>query len=133
GNLAAVVGQAVQEIRQAGKVKCTPESVIDDVVDGGAAKLIAELHVVLSEFPRIVVNEMPVRVDAVARNGIGRADLGKAGNRCRGKAAIIGTDACVQSNGVGIEALILWEEAFYKTVPSQADLIHLSRVDYLHV
>ena len=133
GNLAAVVGQAVQEIGQVGKVKCAPEVVIDDVVDGGAAKFVAELHVMLSGFPGIVVDKMPVRIDAIAGNGIGRANLRETGNGGCRKAAVVSAGARLQSDRIGNEALVLREKAFRKTVPSQASLIDLSGVDHLHV
>src|SRR5271170_4779009 len=92
--IACYLGSAVrhtgQEIRQVIEIQGAPEIVVDYLVDGGTPEFVTKFQVVLSHLPRIVVNEMPVGVHAIARDRAGRADLRKVANADRRKTVIIG-------------------------------------------
>src|ERR1700678_1664614 len=116
----AAVRNPFQEGRQAGETQRAPEVVIEHLRDGSAPELVAEFHVVLSRLPGIVVNEVPVGVDAIFRQRVGGADLRETANIGRWKAAVIGGGyARIQTNGVRDETLVLGEKSFSKSVPSQ--------------
>src|SRR5208337_2073650 len=74
----AVVGNPLQKSRQAGKIERSAKIVIEHLRDSRTPEFVAELHVVLSRLPRIVVDEMPVGVNPIFRQGVSRADLREA-------------------------------------------------------
>ena len=125
----------IQRIRIRNRVKAqlAPEIVVDELRDGGAAELVAELDVVLARFPRVVVNEVPVGVHPVARHGRTRAQAREAAHADHRKTGIIWRYSGVQTDGIGIEILVFREEPFGKPVPAQARFIQLVGVDNLHI
>src|SRR5580692_5909923 len=99
---------------------------IEHLRDGGAPEFIAELHVVFSRLPGIVVDEVPVGVHAIFCQGGGGADLREAADIGRRKTAVVsGGYAGIQANGVGDEALVLGEKSFREAVPSQSRFVDL--------
>src|SRR5215471_654664 len=146
GNLFAAIGDHFQESLKRGKriagnradyivaeAESSAEVVIDNLHDGGAAEFVAELHVMLPRLPRIVVDEVPVGVDAVARDRTCGADLGEATNTSRREPSIVRSDSSVETDGVGIEILILRKEPFSEPVPAQAGLIDLAAIHHFHI
>ena len=77
-DLFAAVGNAFQEAREVRETQSAAEIVIDHLIDGGTTEFISEFHFVLAGLPRIVVDEVPVGIDAIARYGTGCADLREA-------------------------------------------------------
>src|SRR5580704_3040723 len=107
---------------------------IEDLRDSGTPEFVAELHVVLSRLPGIVVHEVPVGVHAIFRQRVGSAELRKTANISRRKTAVIGGGyARVQTDGARDEILVLGEKSLRKAVPSQTRFVHLTRVDDLHI
>ena len=115
---AVAVGSACQEGRQAGKTERTPEIVIEYLRDGGAPEFVAEFHVVLSRLPGIVVNEVPVGVDAIFRQRVGGANLREASNAGRGKPTVVGACASIQTDRVRHETLVLRKKSLREPVPA---------------
>ncbi len=77
------------------EVERSAESAIENLRDGGAAELVAELDVVLAGFPGNVVDVMPVGVHALAWIAIVRAEgsetASRAANRNFGQTEIVGS------------------------------------------
>src|SRR4029077_14866825 len=99
----------------------------------GSAEFVSELHIVLARFPGVVIDEMPVRVDAVTRDGTSGADLGEASDADRGKSAVVGADSGIETDRVRVKVLILREESFCEAIPSQTSFIDLAGIHNFHV
>ena len=104
------------------------KSAIEDLRNGSTAEFVAELDVVLSGFPRNVIDEMPVGVDSLTRVAIVGAQWGNAGHVDLGQPKIVGVGVRgarvngVQADAGGIEAAILGEEPLGEAVPAQTHL-----------
>src|SRR6266446_7235837 len=117
---------AVEEISEAPEFQAPAEIGIKDLRDGGAAELVAELDVVLSVFPRDVVDVMPVGVVPVARGARAGPELRKAagGDNHDGQPEIHPGSTCIQVDAGRIEVAILRVKTFRKTVPADTRFIY---------
>src|SRR5208283_1295704 len=61
--------------------------------DAGSAELIAELHIVAADLPRIVVDEVPVGIHAIAGNTGAGAEFGKIPHRDERQSIVKRADA----------------------------------------
>src|SRR5206468_1782323 len=106
------------------------EVLIKVLLDAGAAEFEAELHVVLVELPGEVVNDLVVGVDAMARHRAGGSELCESADQHDGQATVGGDAAgaslsgagCAQTDGTGLELLILRVESFGEAVPAEAQV-----------
>src|SRR5947209_8189067 len=97
---------ALQEAGEVVKFELAAKGIVLDELDGGAAELVAKFHIVPADLPGEVVYEVPVGINARARDGVGCPNDGEARERNLGQAKVKGRgDAGVQADGRGIEAV----------------------------
>ncbi len=129
------IGNAVRgKHARSPKAQFAAESIVLNELDCGPAELVAEFHVVAARFPGIVIDEVPVGIDARARNRVGGTDWRETGDRNVWQTKIKGRGhAGVVADGIGVEGVILRKEAFRKTVPAQARFVDLGRTHHLDI
>ena len=117
---------ALKEIRESRKTQSSAEGVVLNQSNGRPAEFIADFEIVTPRFPSIVVDKVPIRIHPGARNRVRRADNRKstAGDRdFRQTEVKRRCHARIQPNRRRIEIMILREETFRKTVPTETRFI----------
>src|SRR5262249_35597703 len=102
GDLGTVIRKSLEEGLQRGKshtwirrigdrieAQRAAKIVIEHLHDRGAPELVSQLHIMTAEFPGVVVYEMPVGIDAVARHRRAGANLREATHFDRRQSAVI--------------------------------------------
>ena len=103
GCLAPTGRQAFEERREIREGQLAAEIGVLNDLNRGAAKFVAELHIVTADLPRIVVDEVPVGIHPLPGHTGRSAELGKASDGNQRQSAVKGRCAGIQSNRGGIE------------------------------
>jgi len=109
------------------------EAAIESLRNRSAAEFVAELNVVLADFPGDAVDVVPVRIDAAGEGRRCLHDGERAANRNfrESEVVLVGVrrarcDA-IQCDRGWIEAAILREETFGEAVPAEAGFVDNGR------
>src|SRR5437763_1776041 len=124
GGLASVGGEAFQEAGQIAEAKLAAEVIVLCDVDRGTAELVTKFQIVAADLPRVVVDEVPIRIDTLTWDARARANHGEVTYRDLGQTEIKRGHAGVESNRARVEAAVFRKESLGKTVPSQTRFVH---------
>src|SRR5579872_3539499 len=119
--LAAARGRSGKKFLEGIKVERAPIAAVKKAVYERAPKFVAELPVMASIRPSVIVEKLRIGIDPGAGIGAGCAQFGEIAHADGGQAEILRPGPKVQADRVGVEAAVLGEEMLFQAVVAPAN------------